>query len=131
VTVRERKGGLNEHFRDLHSPPGNDDADHSVIDRIWYLRLRLLSVAALPAVDFPTIQITATLPGASPETWAPRCGADRAAAFDNRRHYLADSTSSLGITSITIQFDLNRNIDGAALDVQTALTVRPASCPSK
>ncbi len=51
---------------------------------------RLLSVAALPAVDFPTIQITATLPGASPETMA-RLGRrpDRAAAFDHRRHHLA------------------------------------------
>ena len=52
---------------------------------------RLLPVAALPAVDFPTIQITATLPGASPETMAGvGCVADRAAAVDDFRHFVDD-----------------------------------------
>jgi len=79
---------------------------------------RLLSVAALPAVDFPTISITATLPGASAETMA----ASVAAPIERQLSTIAGissltSSSSLGITSITIQFDLNRNIDGAALDV--------------
>src|SRR2546422_1059371 len=90
---------------------------------------RLLSVAALPAVDFPTIAITATLPGASAETMA----ASVAAPIERQLSTIAGitsltSSSSLGITSITIQFDLNRSIDGAALDVQTALSVaqRPA-----
>ncbi len=91
---------------------------------------RLLSVAALPAVDFPTIQITATLPGASPETM----GASVAGPIERQLSTIAGitsltSTSSLGITSITIQFDLNRNIDGAALDVQTALTVAARKLP--
>src|SRR5919107_1298565 len=85
---------------------------------------RLLPVAALPAVDFPTIQITATLPGASPETMA----ASVAGPIERQLSTIAgissmSSTSSLGQTQITIQFDLNRNIDGAALDVQTALAV--------
>src|SRR3981081_1567426 len=85
---------------------------------------RLLSVAALPAVDFPTIQISATLPGASAETMA----ASVAAPIERQLATIAGvtaltSSSSLGITSITIQFDLNRSIDGAALDVQTALSV--------
>src|SRR6185436_18818377 len=85
---------------------------------------RLLSVAALPAVDFPTIQITATLPGASPETMA----ASVAGPIERQLSTIAGitsmtSTSALGTTTIIIQFDLNRNIDGAALDVQTALTV--------
>src|SRR5262244_193958 len=91
---------------------------------------RLLSVAALPAVDFPTIQITATLPGASPETM----GASVAGPIERQLSTIAGitsmtSTSALGTTSIIIQFDLNRNIDGAALDVQTALTVAQRRLP--
>src|SRR5215468_8983252 len=91
---------------------------------------RLLSVAALPAVDFPTISITAQLPGASSETMA----ASVAAPIERQLSTIAGitsltSSSSLGITSITIQFDLNRNIDGAALDVQTALSVAARRLP--
>ncbi len=91
---------------------------------------RLLSVAALPAVDFPTIAITATLPGASAETMA----ASVAAPIERQLSTIAGvssltSSSSLGITTITIQFDLNRNIDGAALDVQTALSVAARKLP--
>src|ERR1700704_5083333 len=91
---------------------------------------RLLSVAALPAVDFPTISITGTLPGASAETMA----ASVAAPIERQLSTIAGitsltSSSSLGITSITIQFDLNRNIDGAALDVQTALSVAARRLP--
>lgn len=91
---------------------------------------RLLSVAALPAVDFPTIQITATLPGASPETMA----ASVAGPIERQMSTISGitsmtSTSALGTTSIIIQFDLNRNIDGAALDVQTALTIAQRRLP--
>jgi hydrophobic/amphiphilic exporter-1 (mainly G- bacteria), HAE1 family len=91
---------------------------------------RLLSVAALPAVDFPTIQITATLPGASPETM----GASVAGPIERQLSTIAGitsmtSVSSLGLATIIIQFDLNRNIDGAALDVQTALTVAARRLP--
>jgi HAE1 family hydrophobic/amphiphilic exporter-1 len=91
---------------------------------------RLLAVAALPAVDFPTIQITATLPGASPETM----GASVAGPIERQLSTIAGitsltSTSALGISIIIIQFDLNRNIDGAALDVQTALTVAARKLP--
>jgi HAE1 family hydrophobic/amphiphilic exporter-1 len=91
---------------------------------------RLLSVAALPAVDFPTIQITATLPGASPETMA----ASVAGPIERQMSTISGitsmtSTSALGTTSIVIQFDLNRSIDGAALDVQTALTIAQRRLP--
>jgi HAE1 family hydrophobic/amphiphilic exporter-1 len=91
---------------------------------------RLLPVAALPAVDFPTINITATLPGASADTMA----ANVAAPIERQLATIAGissmvSTSSLGQSSITVQFDLNRNIDGAALDVQTALTVAARKLP--
>jgi HAE1 family hydrophobic/amphiphilic exporter-1 len=82
-----------------------------------------LPVAAIPRVDFPTIQVTATLPGASPETMA----ASVASILERQFATIAGvssmtSTSSLGNTSITLQFDLNRNIDGAALDVQSAIS---------
>src|SRR5438128_10655234 len=91
---------------------------------------RLLAVAALPAVDFPTISIQGVLPGASAETMA----ASVAAPIERQLSTIAGissltSSSSLGITSITIQFDLNRSIDGAALDVQTALTVAARKLP--
>src|SRR5437870_9330857 len=91
---------------------------------------RLLSVAALPAVDFPTISIQGQLPGASAETMA----AAVAAPIGRQLSAIAGiasltSASALGITSITIQFELNRNIDGAALDVQTALTVAARRLP--
>src|SRR4051812_1694635 len=91
---------------------------------------RLLPVAALPKVDFPTIQVTAQLPGASAETMA----ASVAAPIERQLSTIAGissmtSTSALGNTSITIQFDLNRDIDGAALDVQTALTIAQRRLP--
>src|SRR6476620_6833762 len=91
---------------------------------------RLLPVAALPAVDFPTIQITATLPGASPETMA----ASVASPIERQLSTISGissmtSSSSLGTTQITIQFDLGRNIDGASLDVQTALAVAQRRLP--
>src|SRR5436309_869166 len=95
-----------------------------------FFAYRLLSVAALPAVDFPTIQITASLPGASPETMA----ASVAGPIERQLSTIAGitsmtSTSALGTTSIIIQFELTRNIDGAALDVQTALTVAARRLP--
>jgi HAE1 family hydrophobic/amphiphilic exporter-1 len=91
---------------------------------------RLLPVAALPAVDFPTIQITATLPGASPETMA----ASVASPIERQLSTISGissmtSSSSLGSTQITIQFDLDRNIDGASLDVQTALATAQRRLP--
>ncbi|CAN5475392.1 multidrug efflux RND transporter permease subunit [soil metagenome] len=91
---------------------------------------RLLPVSALPKVDFPTIAVTATLPGASADTMA----ASVAGPIERQLSTVAgissmSSSSSQGTTVITIQFDLNRNIDGAALDVQTALTVAQRRLP--
>jgi len=91
---------------------------------------RLLPVAALPAVDFPTIQITAQFPGASPETMASSV----ASPIERQLSTISgissmNSSSSLGLTQITIQFDLGRNIDGAALDVQTALATSARLLP--
>ncbi|MGB7714130.1 MAG: efflux RND transporter permease subunit, partial [Pseudolabrys sp.] len=91
---------------------------------------RLLPVAALPAVDFPTIQITAQFPGASPETMASSV----ASPIERQLSTISgissmNSSSSLGLAQITIQFDLGRNIDGAALDVQTALATSARLLP--
>src|ERR1700741_30371 len=91
---------------------------------------RLLPVAALPAVDFPTISVTATLPGASAENMAVAVAApiERQMATISGINSIT-SVSTLGRSQIIIQFDLNRNIDGAALDVQTALTVAQRRLP--
>src|ERR1044071_9232445 len=91
---------------------------------------RLLAVAALSAVDFPTISITAQLPGASAETMASSV----AAPIERQLSTIAGvtsitSASSLGRTNVVIQFVLNRNIDGAALDVQSALTTAQRKLP--
>ncbi len=90
----------------------------------------LLPVAPLPQVDFPTIQVSATVPGASPETMA----ATVATPLERQFGQIAgvsqmSSVSSLGSSVITLQFDLNRNIDGAAIDVQAAITAAGAQLP--
>jgi hydrophobe/amphiphile efflux-1 (HAE1) family protein len=89
-----------------------------------------LPVAALPTVDFPTIQVTSTFQGASPETMAS------AVTTPLERQFALipgvtqmTSSSGLGLATIVIQFDLNRNIDGAAQDVQTAINAAGAVLP--
>jgi hydrophobe/amphiphile efflux-1 (HAE1) family protein len=91
---------------------------------------RFLPVASMPTVDFPTINVTATRPGADPETMA----ATVAAPLERRLGEIAGvseltSRSSLGNTRITIQFDLTRNIDGAARDVQAAINASLIDLP--
>ena len=96
---------------------------------------RLLPVAPLPEVDFPTIQVSGSLPGASPETMASSVATPLERQF-GRIAGLTEltSTSSLGATRIVLQFDLNRNIDAAARDVQAAINAArsqlPANLPS-
>jgi hydrophobic/amphiphilic exporter-1 (mainly G- bacteria), HAE1 family len=90
----------------------------------------LLPVAPLPQVDFPTIQVSASLPGGSPETMASSV----AQPLERQLAQIPGiaqmtSTSSLGSTSVTIQFDLNRNIDGAANDVQGAINAASGQLP--
>ena len=83
---------------------------------------RQLPVAALPRVDFPTISVQAQLPGASPETMAASVAAPLERQFSNISGITAmTSISTQGATNIVLQFDLDRNIDGAALDVQSAI----------
>jgi hydrophobe/amphiphile efflux-1 (HAE1) family protein len=90
----------------------------------------LLPVAALPNVDFPTITVSATLPGASPETMASSVATPLEQQFAAIPGLSSmNSTSGLGTTSITLQFDLNRAIDGAATDVQTAINAASGLLP--
>jgi multidrug efflux pump len=92
---------------------------------------RLLPVSPLPQVDFPTISVSASLPGASPETMA----ATVATPLERSLGRIADvtemtSSSSLGSTRVTLQFDLSRDIDGAARDVQAALNAARSLLPT-
>src|SRR5208282_1864687 len=91
----------------------------------------LLPVSPLPQVDFPTISVGAALPGASPEIMASSVATPLERQFGRISSVTEmTSSSSLGSTSITIQFDLNRNIDGAARDVQAAINAARAYLPS-
>ena len=90
----------------------------------------LLPVAPLPQIDFPTIQVSASLPGASPETMASSV----AQPLERQLAQIPGiaqmtSTSSLGSTAVTIQFDLNRSIDGAANDIQGAINAASGQLP--
>jgi len=89
-----------------------------------------LPVAPLPRVDFPTIQVSAQLPGASPETMASSVATPLERRF-GRVAGLTEMTSmsTLGSTSITLQFDLNRNVDAAARDVQAAIAAAAGELP--
>ncbi|MBF0183379.1 MAG: efflux RND transporter permease subunit [Magnetococcales bacterium] len=96
-----------------------------------WLGFRLLPVAPLPQVDFPTIAVSAGLPGASPETMASIV----ATPLERTLGRIAGvteitSSSSLGSTRIILQFDMSRNIDGAARDVQAAINAARAMLPA-
>jgi multidrug efflux pump subunit AcrB len=89
-----------------------------------------LPVAPLPQVDFPTIQVTTSLVGASAETMASSVATPLERQFGQIAGITQlTSTSSLGATTIVIQFDLNRNIDAAAQDVQAAITAAGRTLP--
>jgi multidrug efflux pump len=90
----------------------------------------VLPVAPLPRVDFPTIQVQAQLPGASPQTMASSVATPLERRF-GRIAGLSEMTSmsTLGSSSITLQFDLNRNVDAAARDVQAAIAAAAGELP--
>jgi multidrug efflux pump len=95
------------------------------------LAFRFLPVSPLPQVEFPTIQVGASLPGASPQVMASAV----AAPLERQFGHIAGltemtSTSSLGTTSVTLQFDLNRSIDAAARDVEAAINAARGQLPS-
>jgi multidrug efflux pump len=99
------------------------------------IAFRLLPVSPLPPVDFPTIMVSSSLPGADPETMATSVAAPLERQFGRIAGVTEmTSTSYRGATSIVLQFDLNRNINGAARDVQAAINAArgflPANLPS-
>src|SRR5215467_14080731 len=92
---------------------------------------RLLPVAPLPEVEFPTISVQAGLPGASPQTMASAVATPLERQFGRIAGVTEmTSTSQLGSTNIVLQFDLNRNIDAAARDVQAAINGSRSQLPS-
>ena len=100
-----------------------------VFGSIAYFRL---PVSELPQVDFPTIQVTAQLPGASPETMAAAVATPLEAQFSTIAGLDSlTSVSAQGTTSITLSFSLNRDIDAAAQDVQSAMAVAQRRLPSE
>ena len=89
-----------------------------------------LPVSSLPQVDFPTIQVTTQLPGANPDTMAALVTAPLERQLGQIPSLTSmTSTSSFGISQITLQFDLDRDIDGAAQDVQAAINAAAATLP--
>ena len=91
----------------------------------------LLPVAPLPQVDFPTIQVSSTLPGASPETMASNVATPLERYFSLIAGLTEmTSTSYFGSTSIALQFDLNRSIESAAVDVQAAINAAGGQLPA-
>ncbi len=92
---------------------------------------QVLPVSALPQIDFPTISVGASLPGASPEIMASSVATPLERQF-GRIAGVTEMTSSsfLGTTSITLQFDLNRNIDGAARDVEASINAARSYLPA-
>src|SRR6266550_3911539 len=95
------------------------------------LAFNFLPVAPLPQVEFPVIQVSAGLPGASPETMASAVATPLERQFGRIAGInQMTSTSQLGSTSIVLQFDLNRNIDAAGRDVQAAINAARSQLPA-
>src|SRR5450432_1374622 len=90
-----------------------------------------LPISPLPQVDFPTISVMATMPGASPETMASAVATPLERQFGRIAGVNEmTSSSSLGVTNVTLQFDLNRNIDAAARDVQASINADRGYLPA-
>src|SRR5271167_877931 len=95
------------------------------------LAYKMLGVASLPEVEYPTINVNAGLPGASPDTMASSVATPLERQFGRIAGVTEmTSTSSLGSTSITMQFDLSRNIDAAARDVEAAINAARSNLPA-
>src|SRR5258705_4188976 len=91
---------------------------------------RLLPVASLPNVNYPTIVVTAQLPGADPQTMASSVATPLELQFGQIPGIVQmTSSSTLGFTSVTVQFDLSRNIDGAAADVLSGINAAGGQLP--
>ena len=121
------KGGTDEPLRAVHPPARHDDARHGELHGVR--RLRLPGACRSPTCRWWTSrpsQVNASLPGASPETMASSVATPLERQFSNIAGVKSmNSSSSQGSTSITLEFDLDRDIDSAALDVQSAISVEP------
>lgn len=96
-----------------------------------FMSYRLLPISDLPSVDYPTIQVSAARPGASPETMAASVARPLEKQFSSIAGLDSlNSTSTLGRTQITLQFNLDRNIDDAALDVESAISSASGQIPN-
>ena len=101
------------------------------ITLVGVVAFQFLPVAALPEVEFPTINVTANLPGASPETMATSVAAPLERQFTRIAGITEmTSNSTLGATSVTLQFELSRDIDGASRDVQAAINAARGDLPA-
>ena len=95
------------------------------------IAFRALPVAALPSVDYPTISVTAAVPGANPDTMASSVATPLEREFSTIAGISSmNSTNSLGLTNITVQFTLDRKIDAAAQDVQAAIARAQGRLPT-
>ena len=95
-----------------------------------FVAFRTLPVAALPSVDYPTIQVTASVPGANPDTMASSVATPLERQFSTIAGIQSmSSTNTQGSTSITVQFDLSRNIDSAAQDIQANIAAAGGLLP--
>lgn len=93
--------------------------------------MNLIPVSPLPQIDYPTIQVSASMPGASPETMASSVAAPLEKQFSHISNVTEmTSTSVLGSSQIVLQFDLNRDINGAARDVQAAINAAQSYLPT-
>ena len=98
---------------------------------VGLLAWRMLPVSPLPRVDFPVIQVRASLPGASPESMASTVAAPLERALGSIAGVTSiRSSSNQGSTSVTLQFDLDRDIDAAAREVQAAINASRGQLPS-
>ena len=118
-----------EHFRAIHSSTVGTVLLTAAIALAGVVAF-LQFPAPLPQVDFPTICVRASLPGASPEIMALRRRAPGASTAISPALNEITSASYLGQTGITLQFDLTRDIDGAAGDVQAAIDAARANLPA-
>ena len=128
--MARRKNG-HDCSRDFHQTAGHDHAAHGGDSDLRIAGHRLLPVSDLPNVDFPTIMVSVTQPGASPETMASAVALPLEKQFSTIAGIdQMTSTSYLGSTGITLQFSLSRNIDAAAQDVQAMITKAQRDLPN-
>jgi hypothetical protein len=127
-------GASHEHpqrrFGLVHRPPGRHPAADLRPGAAGAIAFPRLPVAPLPEADFPTIQVTAQLPGASPETMASSVATPLEVQFSAIPGMTQmTSSSALGSTNLTLQFTLDKNIDTAAQEVQAAINTAAGACP--